>query len=633
MSFTFGFYNSIEHDRLYDAIQVSKIFDGIILDGVYATVGDAFIVQASDEENVVVVGPGRAWFNHTWNENDGYLELELEPAETVLKRIDAIVIDVDERVQNRKNDILILKGIPSSNPVNPPLVNELEHHQYPLCYILRNEAQQVVGQAQITNMVGTSDCPFVTGVLEGLDVDLMLLQWRAAWAEFIQACQDHIDEWEDAVKEDVATFVNAFKIQCNEFVTETAAWQTIQKESFTKFYNDFKTQSILYTTEYTEWVDSLKEILDEDALGHVLLEMSKIEKEVRNQVALMEQISNGFVPKKTQFLTNGDILVTYPDESTIKTVFQTNGDISETLASKDGVVGVEKLTIFKSDSEILEKVIGGKYQDYIFSSGKATGQWVLNAYDLVGTNLPKPASPFSELMRDSLVWPETLISNELVWESLTSSEAAVDIFLSNNSNGFRSAVNKDAYSHAIKTLLLKWWDKTIAVDWFINKIVNTRSLLQFIFDDEVMREKFTENPVLMNTLITGDLSQLGIFCVSAAKENNLSVIKNLSSSNQNWDIHSYKWAVFFGGIKDGLLSPSGAERCYIDFYPLGTETPVYHWEYDPGIRNADGYSLDIPNPVLVNIAGGAYSYSTRRMVDTGALSTSGVNALVTCVAF
>ncbi len=35
MSVTFGFYNSVNGDRKYDAIQMSSIFDGIIRDGVF----------------------------------------------------------------------------------------------------------------------------------------------------------------------------------------------------------------------------------------------------------------------------------------------------------------------------------------------------------------------------------------------------------------------------------------------------------------------------------------------------------------------------------------------------------------------------------------------------------------------
>ena len=47
MSVTYGFYNSINGDRKYNALEMSSIFDGIIVDGVYMSIGDALNVHGS----------------------------------------------------------------------------------------------------------------------------------------------------------------------------------------------------------------------------------------------------------------------------------------------------------------------------------------------------------------------------------------------------------------------------------------------------------------------------------------------------------------------------------------------------------------------------------------------------------
>ena len=47
MALTYGFYNSQNGDRMYDATDISSIFDGIIKDGVFMSIGDAFIVSAA----------------------------------------------------------------------------------------------------------------------------------------------------------------------------------------------------------------------------------------------------------------------------------------------------------------------------------------------------------------------------------------------------------------------------------------------------------------------------------------------------------------------------------------------------------------------------------------------------------
>ena len=100
-SVTCGFYNSLG-DRKYDAIQMSEMFDGIINDGIFASIGTGFVVKA-DTGNIVNVGIGKAWFNHTWTKNDAILPVTCEESEVLLDRIDAIVIEVNTLNEVRDN--------------------------------------------------------------------------------------------------------------------------------------------------------------------------------------------------------------------------------------------------------------------------------------------------------------------------------------------------------------------------------------------------------------------------------------------------------------------------------------------------------------------------------------------------
>lgn len=184
MAFSFGFYNSIDHDRRYDAVQMSKIFDGIIGDGVYATVGKALILK-TNSKGMVVVQPGRAWFNHTWNYNDADLPLVTPQSDLVYPRYDAVVIDIKGDVYNRDNKIMWIKGTASANPKKPTMANSLEHHQYPLGYIYRRANTDIINQEDIENRVGSSECPFVTGILKTIDIDELLLQWKDQWEQFV----------------------------------------------------------------------------------------------------------------------------------------------------------------------------------------------------------------------------------------------------------------------------------------------------------------------------------------------------------------------------------------------------------------------------------------------------------------
>jgi hypothetical protein len=198
MSFTYGFYNSYNGDRKYDAVQFSSLFDGLITDGVFETIDKGFIVLASDVPNTVIVQTGRAWFNHTWNYNDANISLENESGTPFggVSRIDAVVLDINSNTDVRENSIIWVTGTETSQtPNKPTLINDDYHHQYPLCYVTRSSSDNgVITQANIENVIGTSECPFVTGVVTGLTTNELILQWNGEFDEWFERMKDQLSE-------------------------------------------------------------------------------------------------------------------------------------------------------------------------------------------------------------------------------------------------------------------------------------------------------------------------------------------------------------------------------------------------------------------------------------------------------
>lgn len=247
MALTFGFYNSVDGDRKYDAIQFGRIFDGIIKDGIYATYEKGMVVKASSNPSEVIIQPGRAWFNHTWNYNDADFIIEAPAPETLLDRIDALVLDVNEEMSSRTNSFMWVQGIPSSTPQRPALENSITHHQYPLCYVRRYPETTMIYARDITNMVGTSECPFATGVLEGINLDSWVKQW-----------DDEFHDWEDNSKA-------AFEV-----------WMLNQKSVYTSWFNSVRDQMGADLNEFEAWVDSIRDIIDENAATHLQSEIDEI---------------------------------------------------------------------------------------------------------------------------------------------------------------------------------------------------------------------------------------------------------------------------------------------------------------------------------------------------------------------
>ena len=193
MALTSGFFNSKNHDRLYDATQISTLFEGLINDGVYQSVGNIFKVSASNGMNVTV-DTGRAWFNNTWTRNDALIVLTVPTAEQVLKRIDAVVIEVNSLDTVRNNSIKIVKGTPASNPTKPSLTKNDDVHQYPLAYITVDPNVTVITQQKIQNAVGTSACPFVTGIIDTLDIDELIAQWSSEFNVLFAELEEMISQ-------------------------------------------------------------------------------------------------------------------------------------------------------------------------------------------------------------------------------------------------------------------------------------------------------------------------------------------------------------------------------------------------------------------------------------------------------
>ena len=197
---TYGFFNSKNNDRIYDATDFGSIFDGVINDGVYMGIGNHLAVSADGKSMKVTIGTGRAWFDHTWTLNTAEYELTIEQSELIQDRIDAVVLDVDHRENYRANSFMIVKGVRSTNPQKPQMINQQFHKQYPLAYIRVKSEATTISQTDITNAIGTSECPFVTGIIQTITVDDLIRQWEVQWNQKLASQEADFNDWFSTIK-------------------------------------------------------------------------------------------------------------------------------------------------------------------------------------------------------------------------------------------------------------------------------------------------------------------------------------------------------------------------------------------------------------------------------------------------
>lgn len=229
--FSFGFYNSKDGDRKYNATHLGKLFDGIIQDGVFGAapepLNNMFNVVPKEQPNLqVTLNPGKAWLMHTWNILDSKTTITFNQAQANYKRTDAIVIEVNNDYTDldgsnpRENSIKIVEGpnVLVSNPDVLPVLTQVWNAkntdrriwQYPIAFVTiygsdynggttdtQFEAKKIKA-SNIKNRVNPADAteatkfiswiPLVTGATMGTaNMNQYFPDWEGAFDEMIRS--------------------------------------------------------------------------------------------------------------------------------------------------------------------------------------------------------------------------------------------------------------------------------------------------------------------------------------------------------------------------------------------------------------------------------------------------------------
>lgn len=193
MAFTSGFFDSINGDRTYSAVQFGEMFDGLINDGVYQNIGEHFAVTPGIGIQVFV-GSGRAWFNHTWNVNTTTIPIDLTIPDLLLPRIDVIVLEIDTRVSVRGNSIKAIDGYPSTNPVAPTINTDPAVYQYPLAHVRVDQNASTIASGKITSKIGTADCPWVSPVMNLISIQNAYAAFDKQFHDWLNGLKNNTDE-------------------------------------------------------------------------------------------------------------------------------------------------------------------------------------------------------------------------------------------------------------------------------------------------------------------------------------------------------------------------------------------------------------------------------------------------------
>lgn len=204
---TYGFYNSVNGDRVYNASHFGSLFDGLISEGIYGLwqgqngqKTNVFNVTPTTTPSLTVnIGPGKAWLGRTWTMNDAVTTATFDDVGVAgTSRIDAIVIVVDS--SERTNRLDIKKGEASDNPQKPSFT----YMEYPIAYVTISGTTHVITAADIEYAGGqerkkngdvySGGTPWVVSPLENIAIDAIIAEYKGEFDAWFNEMKGQLSE-------------------------------------------------------------------------------------------------------------------------------------------------------------------------------------------------------------------------------------------------------------------------------------------------------------------------------------------------------------------------------------------------------------------------------------------------------
>ena len=234
MGITSGFFNSISGDRTYNADQITTYFEGLVSDGVYENIGDRFRVTTANSM-AVNIGSGRALLRSRWVKNDAVLTMSIDAADVQFARYDAVVLRLDLTESGRDINVAVIKGTPAPYPQVPNLTRTDDVYELLLAAVHVRKNANMILQSDIADMRSSSQCGWVTGLIDQVDTSDLFAQWQTAYSDYYAQSTAAFDSY---LAEKTAAFNAWF-----DSLTATLNVDT----SITKYQNSISV--IGYTTE------------------------------------------------------------------------------------------------------------------------------------------------------------------------------------------------------------------------------------------------------------------------------------------------------------------------------------------------------------------------------------------------
>ena len=197
----YRFFNSAEGDvREYLAAEFAEYFNRFLSDGLYTENGQAGLKVTPGSGLGVQVAPGYAFVRGYMYHNDAPLSFDLDPADSVLDRMDRVVLRFDEVA--REIRLGVKTGAFSSTPTAPALEITATVKELGLARVLVKHGATTIRQQDITDERLTDACGLVSSLIE-VPAQEMWDAWNLALAGIATDWQG----WFESVQNDLGVRV------------------------------------------------------------------------------------------------------------------------------------------------------------------------------------------------------------------------------------------------------------------------------------------------------------------------------------------------------------------------------------------------------------------------------------------
>lgn len=220
-----GFYNSVDSDRLYNAEDMNKPYKRLVSNGVFATntgtvSSDLQVVSANDGMKIICKA-GEGIFNNKWFQSPNDIVITVESNTTLITRIDSIIVQVDVSLSGRIGSIVYRTGTQTVPPIN----TDAEKIEYRIANIVVNPNDINIKQSAITDLRGSSSCPWVTGLIKQVDTSTLYDQWQAAYRQYYDTETERFTSFVDDLVDTLG--VNTTIVQVKSSYTTVSETDTI----------------------------------------------------------------------------------------------------------------------------------------------------------------------------------------------------------------------------------------------------------------------------------------------------------------------------------------------------------------------------------------------------------------------